>query len=50
VKLGTKLNEMTPPLGEKLGTIGYFKKYILGVKGIEMDSGVSHLTIVHVRV
>ena len=37
---------MTSPLGKKLGTIGYFKKQILGVKMMEMDSGVSHLTIV----
>ena len=39
-----------PPLVEKLGTIVYFKKQMLGIKGMEMDSGVSHLTIVHSRV
>ena len=55
-KLGTmwswELSRMKwpTPLGKKLGTIGYFKKQILGVKGMEMDSGVSHLTIVHVSV
>ena len=49
MKLGTKKNEITPP-GEKLRTIGYFKKKVLGVKGMKMDSGVSYLTIVHVRV
>ena len=32
------------PLGEKLGTICLFLNANLFVKGMEMDSGVSHLT------
>ena len=38
-----------PPLDKKLGTIR-IKKSNFCVKGIKMDSGVSHLTILHVRV
>jgi len=39
---------MNPPLGKKSGTIGFFKKQILGAKGMEIDLGASHLTIGHV--
>ena len=41
---------MTPNIGEKLGIMRFFIKQIVGVKGMEMDSGVSHLTDVHMRV
>ena len=35
-KLGKFAQPWMTPLGEKLGTIGYFKKISVGVKGTEM--------------
>ena len=41
---------MNPPLVKNWEQLDILKKQILGVKGMEMDSGVSHLTVMHVRV
>ena len=49
-EVGNEVDWNDSPLGEKLGTIWVFKMQVLGIKGTEMDSGVSHLTNVHVRV
>ena len=39
-----------PPSAKSWEQLDFFKSKFLGVIGIEMDSGVSHLTIVHVRI
>ena len=41
---------MDLPLDEKLGTMIFFKQKKLGLKEIEVDSGVLKLAIVHLRV
>ena len=40
---------MTPPSAKSWEQLDIYNKQILGVKVMEMDSGVSHLTIVHTQ-